>query len=154
MNNNNFHNIITIWTQNKGHHRIWQICFISLIYLLLPPQYEKCDDFNFAIVDFPFLCRNIPLPSAYVVYISQLILLSWACFAYEDFTKRGILLTNKLMLQVYNESCSKSSFRNSMVAIMTLFAITNYHWPIYLLICFILFARLPFPYWLIPYIYK
>jgi hypothetical protein len=31
---------------------------------------------------------------------------------------------------------------------MTLFAITNYHWPIYWIICFILFGRLSFSYWL------
>jgi hypothetical protein len=37
--------------------------------------------------------------------------LSRACFAYEDFSKRGRLLTNKLMLQGYNESRLKSSFR-------------------------------------------
>ena len=34
-----------------------------------------------------------------------------ACFAYEDVSKRGKLLTNKLMLQGYNESRLKSSFR-------------------------------------------
>ena len=34
-----------------------------------------------------------------------------ACFAYEDFSKRGRLLTNKMMLQGYNESRLKSSFR-------------------------------------------
>ena len=35
--------------------------------------YDKCDDFNFAIVNFPSLCSNIPLSPAYGVYISQLI---------------------------------------------------------------------------------
>jgi hypothetical protein len=35
--------------------------------------YVKCDDFHFAIVNFPFLCSNIPLSPAYGVYISQLI---------------------------------------------------------------------------------
>jgi hypothetical protein len=34
-----------------------------------------------------------------------------ACFAYEDFSKRGKLLTKKLMLQGYNEFRLKSSFR-------------------------------------------
>jgi hypothetical protein len=40
---------------------------------------------------------------------------------------------------------------------MTLFAITNYHWPICWMICFIHFVRLSFPCWLwrlvIPYTY-
>jgi hypothetical protein len=34
----------------------------------------------------------------------------WDCFAYEDFSKRGKLLTKKLMFQGYNESRLKSSF--------------------------------------------
>jgi hypothetical protein len=62
---------------------------------------------NFAIVNFPFLCSNIPLSPAYGVYVSQLIRYARACFACEDFSKRGRLLTNKLMLQGY----IKSSFR-------------------------------------------
>ena len=71
--------------------------------------YDKRD--YFAIVNFPFLCSNIPLSPAYGVYISQLIRYARACFAYEDFSKRYKLLTNKLMLQGYNESRLKSSFR-------------------------------------------
>jgi hypothetical protein len=35
--------------------------------------YDKRDEFNFAIVNFPFLCNNIPLSPAYPVYISYLI---------------------------------------------------------------------------------
>jgi hypothetical protein len=66
--------------------------------------YDKRDDFDFAIVNFPFLCRNIPLSPAYGVYISQLVRYARACFAYEDFSKGGKLLTKKLMLQGYNES--------------------------------------------------
>jgi hypothetical protein len=66
--------------------------------------YDKRDDFDFAIVNFPFLCSNIPLSPAYGVYISQLIRYAIACFAYENFSKWGKLLTKKSMLQVYNES--------------------------------------------------
>jgi hypothetical protein len=35
--------------------------------------YDKRDDFDFAIVTFPYLCSNIPLLPANGVYISQLI---------------------------------------------------------------------------------
>ena len=35
--------------------------------------YDKRDDFNFPIVNFPFLCSNIPAAPAYGVYVSQLI---------------------------------------------------------------------------------
>jgi hypothetical protein len=45
------------------------------------------------------------------VYISQLSRYARACFAYEDFLKRGKLLTIKLMLQGYIECPLKSSFR-------------------------------------------
>ena len=46
---------------------------------------DKRDDFDFAIVNFPFLCTNIPLSSAYGVYMSQLIRYARACFVYDDF---------------------------------------------------------------------
>jgi hypothetical protein len=36
-------------------------------------RYDKTDDFNFPIVNFPFLCSNIPAAPAYGVYISRLI---------------------------------------------------------------------------------
>ena len=35
--------------------------------------YDKRDDFNFPIVNFPFIYSNLPAASAYGVYISQLI---------------------------------------------------------------------------------
>ena len=55
-------------------------------------QYDKRDDFNFAIVNFPFLCSNVPLSPAYGVYISQLIRYARTCHVCEDFLKRGHLL--------------------------------------------------------------
>jgi hypothetical protein len=35
--------------------------------------YDKRDDFNFPIVNFPFICSNLPAAPAYEVYISQLL---------------------------------------------------------------------------------
>jgi len=35
--------------------------------------YEKRDDFNFLIMNIPFICSNIPTASPYGVYIAQLI---------------------------------------------------------------------------------
>ena len=35
--------------------------------------YDKRDDFNFPMVNFPFLSSNIPSAPAYGVYVSQLI---------------------------------------------------------------------------------
>jgi hypothetical protein len=36
-------------------------------------RYDKRDDFNFPIVNFPFVCNNIPAAPVYGVYISQLM---------------------------------------------------------------------------------
>ena len=59
--------------------------------------YDKRDDFNFPIVNFPFICNNIPAAPAYGAYISQLIRYSRACVSYQDFLDRGLLLTRKLL---------------------------------------------------------
>jgi len=47
--------------------------------------YDKREDFNFPIVNFPFICNNIPVAPAYGVYISHLIRYSRACGSYQEF---------------------------------------------------------------------
>ena len=45
---------------------------------LLTRLYDKCnDDFDFHIVNFPFLSRHIPSETSYGVYILQLIRYAW-----------------------------------------------------------------------------
>ena len=61
--------------------------------------YDKRDDFNFNIVNFPLLSSNIPQSSAYGVYVSQLIRYARA---YSDFLVRSRHLTSKLLGQGYN----------------------------------------------------
>ena len=73
--------------------------------------YDKRDDFNFPIVNFPFLCSNITPVPAYGVYISQLIRFSRACDSYQDFIDRGLLLTRKLLNQGFLLVKLKSSHR-------------------------------------------
>ena len=63
--------------------------------------YDKRDDFNFAIVNFPFLDSNIPATPAYGVYVSQLIRYARACSMYTSFLSRALLLTSKLLKQGY-----------------------------------------------------
>ena len=41
--------------------------------------FDKLDDFNFPIVNFPFINSNIPAAPAYGVYMLQLIRYSMAC---------------------------------------------------------------------------
>jgi hypothetical protein len=66
--------------------------------------YDKRDDFNFSIVNFPYLCGNISASPAYGVYISQLIRYARACSTYDQFLVQGSLLTNKLMSQGFQQS--------------------------------------------------
>ena len=63
--------------------------------------YDKRDDFDFKVVNFPYLCSNIPSSPAYGVYISQLIRYSRACSDYHDFLQRCVVLTEKLLKQGY-----------------------------------------------------
>jgi hypothetical protein len=60
--------------------------------------YDKRDDFNFPILNFPCMC-NIPESPAYGVYISQLIRYSRVRGSSQDFLDRGLLLTRKLLNQ-------------------------------------------------------
>jgi hypothetical protein len=47
--------------------------------------YDKRDDINFSIVNFPYVCSNIPSSPAYGVNMSQLIRYTRACSTYNQF---------------------------------------------------------------------
>jgi hypothetical protein len=49
------------------------ITFKIATFEILIPTYAKRDDFNFPIVNFPFICSNIPAAHVYGVYISPFI---------------------------------------------------------------------------------
>ena len=66
--------------------------------------YDKREDFNFPIVNFPFLSSNIPSAPAYGVYVSQLIRYARTCSNYQDFMERGKVLTQKLLSQGYQKT--------------------------------------------------
>ena len=61
--------------------------------------YNKRDDFNFGIVNFPFLDGYVPRSPSYDVYISQLIRLARVCSNVNDFNNRNLFLTAKLLKQ-------------------------------------------------------
>ncbi|KAK3086870.1 hypothetical protein FSP39_024685 [Pinctada imbricata] len=63
--------------------------------------YDKRDDFNFSITNFPFLSSNIPSSPAYGVFISQLIRYARANTKYTDFVLRARRLSDKLLSQGY-----------------------------------------------------
>ena len=63
--------------------------------------YDKRDDFNFKIINFPNMCSNIPASPAYGIYISQLIRYGRPSSNYSDFLKRHVHLRNRLLDQGY-----------------------------------------------------
>ena len=64
-------------------------------------MYDKRDDFDFEIVNFPFLDGDIPRSTPYGVYISQLIRFARASSHVADLNTRNKLLTQKLLKQGY-----------------------------------------------------
>ena len=54
--------------------------------------YDKRDDFDFEIVNFPFLDGDVPRSTSYGVYISQLIRFARASSYVADFNTRNKLL--------------------------------------------------------------
>ena len=63
--------------------------------------YDKRDDFDFDIVNFPFLDGDVPRRTSYGVYISQLIRFARASSNLNDFNNRKKALTAKLLRQGY-----------------------------------------------------
>ena len=59
--------------------------------------YDKRDDFDFDIVNFPFLGGNVPRSTSYGVYISQLIRFARASNHVTDYNARNKILTGKLL---------------------------------------------------------
>ena len=62
--------------------------------------YDKRDEFDFDIVDFPFLDGNVPRHPSYGVYISQVIRFASVCSHVEDFNARNACLTAKPLIRV------------------------------------------------------
>jgi hypothetical protein len=91
-----------------GH--LWHRYFITVTkswYRL----YDNRDYFSFPIVNFPFICSNIPTAPGYGVYLFQMIRYSRACGSYQDSMERRLLLTRKLLNQRFLLVKLKSSLR-------------------------------------------
>ena len=71
--------------------------------VLFPPKiYDKRDDFDFDIVNFPFFFYGVvPRRPSYGVYVSQLIRFARVCSQVEDFNARNMCLTDKILKQGY-----------------------------------------------------
>ena len=72
--------------------------------------YDKRDDYNFTIVNYPFLDSNIPEGPAYGTYTSRLVAFARACQNLCDFNQRHKSLIMKLGCQGYNIKRLHSTF--------------------------------------------
>ena len=72
--------------------------------------YDKRDDFDFEIVNFPFLDGDVPRSTSYGVYISQLIRFARASSYVADLNTRNKLLTQKLLKQGYRYHKLRKTF--------------------------------------------
>ena len=71
---------------------------------------KRDDDFDFDIVNFPFLDGDVPRSTYYGVYISQLIRFARASSYVADFNTRNKLLPQKLLKQGYRYHKLRKSF--------------------------------------------
>ena len=72
--------------------------------------YDKRDDFDFDIVNYPFLDGVFPRRASYGVYISQLIRFARVCNHVADFNARNNCLAAKLIQQGYRYHKLRKTF--------------------------------------------
>ena len=72
--------------------------------------YDKRDDFDFDIVNVPFLDGDVPRRASYGVYISQPIRFARVCNHVTDFNARNKCLTAKLLQQGYRYHKLRKTF--------------------------------------------
>ena len=72
--------------------------------------YDKRDDFDFNIVNFPFLDGNVPRSTSYGVYISQLIRFARVSSHADDCNTSNKVLTTKLLRQGYRYHNLRKAF--------------------------------------------
>ena len=113
LNTNNvyFHNMVSqIYPSkiqlNKANTSYKEAAFLGLHLsisndIVSTKIYDKHDDFDFEIVNFPFLDGDVPRSTSYGVYISQLIRFDRASSYVSNFNTRNELLTQKLLKQGY-----------------------------------------------------
>ena len=73
--------------------------------------YGKHDDFDFHIVNFPFLSSNIPSGPSYSVCISQPIRYARCCLHYDNFRYFHKCLVDRLLSQGYTDLRLEKSFK-------------------------------------------
>lgn len=74
--------------------------------------YDKRDDFNFTINNFPNVSGNIHAARSHGIIISQLIRYSKICMNLDDFIERTNTMTTKLQSQYFNTKMLKKKMSN------------------------------------------
>ena len=72
--------------------------------------YDKRDDFDFDIINFPFLDGDVPRSTSYGVFISQLIRFARVSSHVVDFNARNKSLTAKILQQGYQYHKLRKTF--------------------------------------------
>ena len=114
--------ILTIWlvkytlqSSNKANNSDTEAAFLDLHLsisndIVSTKIHDKRDDFDFDIVNFPFLDGDVPRSTSYGVYIPQLIRFAKASRYVADFNNRNKLLTQKLLKQGYRYHKLRKTF--------------------------------------------
>ena len=82
--------------------------------------YDKRDSFNFPI---PFMSSNIPAVPSYGIYISQLVRI---CSTYDEFVKRNMVITSRLIKQGFLYTKLVTSFKKICVKYIHLVCLKNH----------------------------
>ena len=85
--------------------------------------FDKRDGFDFDIMNFPFLVRDVPRSTSYGVYISQLIRFAQVSSHVDDFNTRNKVLTPKLLRQGYRYHKLRKVFSKFIGGILTKYLI-------------------------------
>ena len=64
--------------------------------------YDKRNNFDYPIVNFPHLCGNIPNKSSYGVFIGEAVRYARGCLRFDDFRSRTLTLSSKLKKQSFS----------------------------------------------------
>ena len=72
--------------------------------------HDKRDDFDFDVVNFPFLDSDAPRSTSYGVYTSQLILFARVSSHVDDFNTRNKVFAAKLLRQGYRYHKIRNAF--------------------------------------------
>ena len=86
----------------KKEGKLYLACNDKKAFFTSTDHYKR-DDFEFDIVNFPFLDGDVPRRPSDGVYIAQLIRFARVCSHVDDFNTRNKCLTAKLLKQGYHK---------------------------------------------------